>query len=79
MAHDINELRKHLFATIEALNDKDKPMDIERAHAVAEIAQTIINSAKVEVQYAAASGAKVSNFIGLDAPKNGVTTHRLGN
>lgn len=77
MAHDISELRKHLFATIEALNDKDSPMDIERARTVSEVAQTIINSAKVEVEYAKATGAKISSFIAVEAP-NGVVRHRIG-
>lgn len=40
-----------MFETIEALKDKDEPMDIARAKAVSEVAQTIINSAKVEVDF----------------------------
>jgi len=46
----INDLRDHLFETIEALKDPDKPMEIERAKAISGVAQTIINSAKVEVE-----------------------------
>lgn len=45
----IADLRNHLFETIEALKDDEKPMDLERARAISEVAQTIINSAKVEV------------------------------
>lgn len=45
----IADLRKHLFETLEAL--KDKGMPVERAKAIAEVAQTIINSAKVEVDF----------------------------
>jgi len=45
----INDLRNHLFATLEALADPDNPMDLERARAISDVAQTIINSAKVEV------------------------------
>ncbi len=45
----ISDLRDHLFETIEALKDPDKPMDLERAKAISDVAQTIINSAKVEV------------------------------
>lgn len=77
MAQDISDLRKHLFATIEALNNKESPMDIERARTVSEVAQTIINSAKVEVEYAKATGAKVSDFIAVQAP-NGIVRHRIG-
>jgi len=47
----INDLRDHLFATLEALQDKDAPMEIERARAIAQVAQVIVNSAKVEVDY----------------------------
>lgn len=45
----INDLRDHLFETLEALKDPDKPMDLDRARAISEVAQVIINSAKVEV------------------------------
>jgi len=45
----ISDLRDHLFETIEALKDKDKPMELERARTISAVAQTIINSAKVEV------------------------------
>jgi hypothetical protein len=47
----IEDLRNHLFETLEALKDKEKPMEIERAKAISEVAQTIINSAKVEVDF----------------------------
>lgn len=37
--------------TLEALLDEEKPMDIDRAKAVADVAQVIVNSAKVEVDF----------------------------
>ena len=40
----------HLFVTLEALLDEEKPMDIDRAKAVADVAQVIVNSAKEVVQ-----------------------------
>jgi hypothetical protein len=46
----LSDLRDHLFETLEALKDPDKPMDIARAKAIAGVAQTIINSATVEVK-----------------------------
>jgi hypothetical protein len=56
----INDLRDHLFETIEALKDPEKPMQLERARAISEVAQTIINSAKVEVELLkAVSGSRV--------------------
>jgi hypothetical protein len=39
----IEDLRNHLFATIESLLDQDQPMDIERARVVAEVANAVIN------------------------------------
>lgn len=56
----ISDLRDHLFETLEALKDDDKPMDLARAHAISEIAQTIINSAKVEVDLVKAVRGDIS-------------------
>jgi len=52
----MEDLRNHLFATIEALQDPEKPMDVERARAINQTAQTLINSAKVEVDYIEVTG-----------------------
>ena len=57
MKNKIEDLRNHLFATIEGLLDPDKPMELDRAKAVAEVAQVMINSAKVEVDMVKALGA----------------------
>ena len=66
MKNNIEDLRNHLFATIEALQDKDAPMDLDRAKTISEIAQTMINSAKVEVDMMRAIGStKGSKFIAL--------------
>ncbi|SOE85642.1 hypothetical protein SAMN05446935_6115 [Burkholderia sp. YR290] len=59
----INDLRAHLFDTLKALNDKEKPLDIERAKVVADVGQVIINSAKVEVDFMRVAGGKGSGFI----------------
>lgn len=56
MKNRIQDLRDHLFATLEALQDKEAPMDLARAKTIAEVAQTLINSAKVEVQFLEATG-----------------------
>lgn len=52
----INDLRDHLFETLEALKDEDNPMDINRARAVADVARQIIDTAKVEVEYLKVTG-----------------------
>lgn len=51
MNNQMTDLRNHLFATLEALQDPDKPMDIERAKAVAEVGKVLVDSAKVEVLF----------------------------
>jgi hypothetical protein len=61
--NDINELRTALFETLQAV--KTGTMDVSRAKAVSDVAQTIINTAKVEIDYMAASGETVSSgFLG---------------
>lgn len=49
MKNKIEDLRNHLFETLEKLKDGD--MEVETAKAVSGVAQTIINSAKVEIDY----------------------------
>lgn len=56
MKNTIDDLRNHLFATIEALMDSEKPMPVDQAKAINQTAQTLINSAKVEVDYLEATG-----------------------
>lgn len=63
MKNRIEDLRNHLFATLEALQDEKNPMDLARAKAISDVSQTIINSAKVEVEFLnAVSGATASGF-----------------
>jgi hypothetical protein len=57
----MSDLRNHLFETLEALKDRDNPMEIERARAISDVAQTLINTAKVEVQFLDAIGAEPSS------------------
>ena len=83
MKNKIQDLRDHLFATLEQLRDEEKPMDLARAKAIADVAQVIVNSATVEVRFMHATGSKGSNFIPLSPPepeesgKPGVTVHRI--
>lgn len=62
----IDDLREHLFATLEGLRDKDNPMDVERAKAIAEVAREIVSSAKVEVDHMKVAGGKGSGFIAIE-------------
>jgi len=66
----LSDLRNHLFETLEKLADEDKPMEIERAKAVADVAQTIINSAKLELQFFEMTGQESrSDFLGPAEPR----------
>lgn len=47
----IHAVRQHLLDTLKDLRNPDKPMPIDRAKAVAEVATVLVNSAKVEVEY----------------------------
>jgi hypothetical protein len=60
MKNKIEDLRNHLFETLEALKDADKPMDLDRARTVAKVAQVIVESAKVEVALLNAVGTRPS-------------------
>lgn len=63
MKNKIEDLRNLLFETIEKLLDDDKPMDVERAKTVAEVAQTVINSAKIENEFIKLTGNEGTGFI----------------
>jgi hypothetical protein len=84
----IDDLRTHLFETLRALRDPNKPMELERAKTIAEVAQTVINSAKVEVDFLRLRGEDGgdSKFLGhqeeqkqpaLPAGLTGIITHKL--
>ncbi len=60
----IEHLRDHLFEVIEMLKDGD--MEIEKAKAITDVAQTIINSAKVEVDFIKTVHGNGSDFIPMD-------------
>lgn len=72
MKNKIEDLRNHLFATLEALQDPDEPMDIARAHAIADVAKVLVESAKVEVAYIKVQGGdgNPSPFLTIGAPKS---------
>lgn len=47
----LTDVRNHLFEALEGLTDKENPMDLDRARTISKVAQTIIESAKVEVAF----------------------------
>ena len=72
MKNKIEDLRNHLFAALEGLSDQDNPMEIDRAKAISDVAQTIINSAKVEVEYLRVAGGRVSEFLAAPLPSGDI-------
>jgi hypothetical protein len=68
MKNKMSDLRNHLFETLEGLKDKDAPLDLARAKTISDVAQTIINSAKVEADLLKSLGADpISDFFGAPA------------
>ncbi len=64
----IEDLRNALFETIERLMDEDDPMDLDRAESVAKVAQVVVNTAKVEVDFIKHTGHGGSSFIQNSLP-----------
>lgn len=87
----IDQVRKSLLDTLSDLRNKEQPMDIERAKAVAQVASVLVDTAKVENEYLKITGQDRSGF--LEQPVEdttrithsgspfpgviGITTHRL--
>jgi len=72
----IVDLRNHLFAALEGLADKDHPLDIERAKAIAQVADRVIDSAKVEVAFLEAVGETNKGFFEGTSPRPTLTDGR---
>ena len=82
MNSSMTDVREALMAALKGLADKDQPMDIERAKAISDVAQTLINSAKVEVDYLrTVEATRGSDFFPvqneLPPPGGRVVTHRI--
>lgn len=56
-ANRIEDLREILFETLRAV--KDGHLSIERGKAVSELTQTIVNTAKIEVEFIKATKGRV--------------------
>ncbi|SPR97394.1 hypothetical protein [Cupriavidus taiwanensis] len=55
--NNISTVRQHLLDTLADLRNRDNPMEVDRARAVADVARVLVDSAKVEVDFIKASGA----------------------
>ena len=75
--NQMNDLRDHLFAALERLNDDELTpeqlaTEVDKAQAIANLSNSVINSAKAEVDFMKATGmiATSSNlFKGVNDPK----------
>jgi len=77
----IEDLRNHLFAQLERLGDDEEMIDtdkleteLSRAKAIADVAQVIVNSAKLELDLMkhyknAPANVTVPAFLGIDGKK----------
>ncbi len=73
MTYNINDLRTDMAATIKALREGDEKMTVEKAKAIAELGQTVINSAKVEHDMLRAVGTRMmapTGFVPLVAKQD---------
>lgn len=79
MSKTINDLRETLFATLEAVRAGD--MDLDKARAINDVAKTIVDTAKVEVDYLRTTGGGEARFLEVkkELPPGitGTTVHKL--
>ncbi len=59
----IDQVREHLMATLAGLRDRQNPMEVDRARAVAQVASVLVDTAKVEIDYLKATGQDRSRFL----------------
>lgn len=72
----IDDLRNHLFAQLERLEDEeitdaDLEKEVRRAKSMTSVANTIIESAKIEFDYLKLTGGEGSTFIPEQKSING--------
>jgi hypothetical protein len=74
MKNRLTDLRNHLFETLEALKDEKKPMEVDRARAISDVGQTLIETAKLELKLLELTGSveKPTKFFDEHQPLEGV-------
>lgn len=69
----LDDLRNHLFAQLETLSDKQDPeklkSEIERAKAVVLVANSIVETAKLELKAADVLGTETGRFFEKKPPQ----------
>lgn len=69
----ITQVRKHLMDTLADLRNRENPMDISRAKAIAEVASVLVDTARVENDYLKITDQNRSNF--LEIPPDASVAH----
>lgn len=59
----ITQVRQSLLDTLADLRNRDNPMEIKRAKAVAQVAGVLVDTAKVENEYLKITGQSQSKFL----------------
>jgi hypothetical protein len=78
----IDTVRQQLIDTLADLRNRDKPMEVDRALAVAKVAGVLVDTARVEVEFLKATNGDSSSFLqrpedALPPGINSITRHRL--
>ena len=68
MSNNITAVRQHLLDTLADLRNRENPMEVDRARAVADVARVLVESAKVEVDYIKATAGNNTPFLDAPAP-----------
>ena len=59
----IDQVRQALMQTLQGLQNKEEPLDIERAKTIAQVATVLVDTAKVENEYLKITHQERSNFL----------------
>jgi len=68
----IDQVRQSLLDTLADLRNREQPMDIERAKAVAQVASVLVDTAKVENEYLKITGQDNSKFLEQPPTDDGI-------
>lgn len=75
--NDIERLHQILFETLDGLNSGK--IDVARAKAVSEVSQTIINSAKVQLDFNKGKGSQFFKDGNAMPDSSNHNVHKIGN
>lgn len=77
MSNNITTVRQHLLDTLADLRNREQPMEVERARAVADVARVLVDSAKVEVDYLKVTNQGGSDFLAGEQAEPGTAASGL--